>query len=111
MLWVGSPGDGASSGSRKSDAAIFPDVVTPTAAPVVSHKNSLLSKLNPCIPQYSHRQKPGFKSRNSGNNWSCISIDCVLKYDEVHVSLQTGPTGYDYVDNVSRRIFVLSPAL
>src|SRR5580765_7807819 len=45
MLWVGSPGDGASSGPRTSDAAIFPDAVNPTLAPVASHRNSLLSKL------------------------------------------------------------------
>src|ERR1700682_898343 len=65
MLWVGSPGDGASSGSRTSDVTIFPGAVNPTAAPVASHRNSLLSKLNPCIPQSSHKQKPGFLNRGT----------------------------------------------
>src|ERR1700719_2575118 len=65
MVWVGSPGDGASSGSRASDAAILPDVVNHTAAPVASHRNSLLSKLNPCIPQSSHTQKAGFLNRGT----------------------------------------------
>src|SRR5260370_40832070 len=65
MLWVGSPGDGASSGSRTSEVAIFPDAVNTTAAPVAFDRHSLLSKLNPCIPQSSHKQKPGFLNRGT----------------------------------------------
>src|SRR5260370_40179261 len=108
MLWVGSPGDGASSGSCTSDAAIFPDLVNPTAAPVASHRNSLLSKLNPYIPQSSSRSRV-LKSRISGNNWNCISIVWVRKYDEVHLSLQTGPAGEREGDNGSGRISLLYP--
>src|SRR5260370_7274997 len=108
MVWVGSHGDGASSGSCTSDAAIFPDLVNPTAAPVASHRNSLLSKLNPYIPQSSSRSRV-LKSRISGNNWNCISIVWVRKYDEVPLSSPTPPPAQHYVHHIPCPFPHLSP--